>query len=303
MRNGCTRSDLVTAVLLGGLCLGLFLPAVGRAREKSNRVVCDERLATIGKGVAAYESARGTLPKAGYWGANNERYGGWGVTLLPYIGEEALSKKYDYEKSWWEAENQAVVRTTVATYQSPFSPAAKMIPLRGPGGGAADIKDRLGAPGDFMVPRGFTDKRVAPDGQFGPLGALGWFNETPRRADITDGSATTILVTEQAGRWAYYKFDKAQPTFDGQEYAKWDGPWASYNAMWVRSGSDDGSDAPGSCIINCNNSKGLYSFNPDGVSALFADGSVRLLKTGMDYRVVYALISRAGGEVVGPGDY
>jgi prepilin-type processing-associated H-X9-DG protein len=302
MRRGVTRADLAAVLLTGGVAAGLLVPAVGRARERAARAACEDRLAALGKAVAAYESAHGTLPKAGHWGPNGEGYGGWGLTLLPHLGEEALFRKYDHARSWWAAENQPVVRTVLPAYLCPAAPEPEMVkPLKGLGD--ADLKDREGAPGDYMVPRGFSDKRVAPDGQFGPVGALAWFNETPRRADITDGSATTVLVTEQAGRWAYYRFDKKQPTDAGQQYARWDGPWASYNAVWVKAGSADGSDTPGPCLVNCNNSSGLYGFHPGGVNALFADGSVRLLGKRLDYRVGYALISRAGGEVVGPDDY
>ncbi len=302
MFHGFRWSDAAALCLVALIGTGMLLPAVGSACEKAARLSCEERLANLGKAVAQYEKAHGTLPKAGYWGPNGEGYGGWGVTLLPYVGEEALTKKYQVDKSWWTEENQAAARTFVSAYLCPASPEAKPVKnLKGLGD--KDHPDREAAAGDYMVPRGYSDRRISQEGQIGPKGALGWFNETPRRADITDGASTTILVTEQAGRWGYYKFDKIQPTNDGQQYARWDGPWASYNAIWVKSGSDDGSDKPGSCIINCNNSSGLYSFHPAGVNAVFADGSVRLIGKKTDFRVVYALISRAGGELIGPGDY
>lgn len=302
MRYGVTRAGVAVALAAGGFAVGLLVPAVGKARQQAAGTVCRDRLAAIGKAVAAYETARGTLPKAGFWGPDGLGYGGWGITLLPYLGRDDLYNRYDHEKSWWSAENQAVVKTAVPTYLSPYSPPPEPVkPIRGLGDNV--LPDREAAPGDFMVPRGFSDKRVRAEGQFGPVGALGWFNETPRRADITDGSATTMMVTEQAGRWAYYRHAKRQQTDAGQQYAKWDGPWASYNAVWVKAGSADGSDAPGECVVNCNNSSGLYSFNPAGVTTLFADGSVRLVRRDANYLVVYALITRAGGEVIGANDF
>jgi prepilin-type processing-associated H-X9-DG protein len=55
-----------------------------------------------------------------------------------------------------------------------------------------------------------------------------------------------------------------------------------------------------------NNSSGLQgagSKHPNGVNALFADGSVRFLKTSISRNVMKALISRAGGEIVGSDSY
>src|SRR5262249_33574379 len=46
----------------------------------------------------------------------------------------------------------------------------------------------------------------------------------------------------------------------------------------------------------------VYAFHPGGANAVFADGSVRFLKAGMSIRVLAALVTRAGGEVVSAGD-
>jgi prepilin-type processing-associated H-X9-DG protein len=65
----------------------------------------------------------------------------------------------------------------------------------------------------------------------------------------------------------------------------------------------DGSSAPGPCAVNCTNNQQPYSFHTGGANFLFADGSVHFLQTGMDIRVLAALATRAGGEVVGGVDY
>ncbi len=53
--------------------------------------------------------------------------------------------------------------------------------------------------------------------------------------------------------------------------------------------------------MNCTKDRQVYSFHPGGANFVFADGSVHLLKEGMNIRVLAALITRAGGEVV-PAD-
>jgi prepilin-type processing-associated H-X9-DG protein len=47
----------------------------------------------------------------------------------------------------------------------------------------------------------------------------------------------------------------------------------------------------------------VYSLHPGGANILFADGSVRFLKAGLDVRIFARLVTHAGGEVVSAGDY
>jgi prepilin-type N-terminal cleavage/methylation domain-containing protein/prepilin-type processing-associated H-X9-DG protein len=48
---------------------------------------------------------------------------------------------------------------------------------------------------------------------------------------------------------------------------------------------------------------GLTSFHPGGANALFADGSVKFLKSSMSYQVLWAIGSRDGGETVSANEY
>jgi prepilin-type N-terminal cleavage/methylation domain-containing protein/prepilin-type processing-associated H-X9-DG protein len=71
---------------------------------------------------------------------------------------------------------------------------------------------------------------------------------------------------------------------------------------------------PNSSYYNCNmeswggdfDAPGMYnlsSFHPGGANAAFADGSVRFLKSSMSWPTIWALGSRAGGEVVSSDSY
>jgi prepilin-type processing-associated H-X9-DG protein len=290
--------ELVVTIVSILLLSSVALPALEDSLETARRLQCQQHLEVIGKGVAAYEAAKGHLPRAGYW---DPIYGGWGATLLPFIGQEELANRYDYSRDWFDQVNQSTVQVAVPGLLCPASPeAAPVTPLEIKGEERADLS---AATGDYMAPRGFVDKRLAPDVQFGPLGALAWFNEIPRRSQITDGLSNTIMISEQAARWGHWVRGQLQSDQDKQTYGRWVGAWASYNAIWVRvRGRNDG-DSSNSCGVNCNNSDGFYSFHPQGVNALMADGSVRWMNANIEDAVLCSLVSRAGGEIVAEGEY
>jgi prepilin-type processing-associated H-X9-DG protein len=119
-----------------------------------------------------------------------------------------------------------------------------------------------------------------------------------RLNEIADGTSQTILLAEDAGRPRQWRAGQPGPdqTVEG-------GPWAAVNSGIILQGSaPDGTTRPGPCAINCTNQREVYSFHPGGANAVFADGSVHFLPAGMSIRVLAALVTRAGGEVVSAGD-
>ncbi len=297
-RSGTTLTEV--CLMMGILLILATVIVAGTVdvRETARRQQCTENLRGIGQAVAAYDVAQGKLPRSGYW---DPIYGGWGATLLPYIGEKDLATKYDYAHNWYDDENREVVSTSIKKYLCPSTPEPRPVkPLKVLG----EIRpNREAAAGDYMAPRGVIDKRVVPDSQFGALGALAWFNQVPRRSDITDGLSNTLMISEQAARWGHWVDRKLQPDQEKQTYAMWVGAWASYNAIWVRTRPREGAAEAGMCGVNCNNSDGFYSFHEDGVNALMVDGAVRQISNRIDDTILFSLITRAGGEVIGAGDF
>jgi prepilin-type processing-associated H-X9-DG protein len=117
-------------------------------------------------------------------------------------------------------------------------------------------------------------------------------------ADILDGTSQTILMAECAGRPQLWHGREKIPDV-------WltGGGWASRNLSWCRGATQDGTAFYDRCAINCTNDREVYSFHPGGANVVFADGSVHFLKVGLDIRILAALVTRAGGEVVADGDY
>lgn len=138
-------------------------------------------------------------------------------------------------------------------------------------------------------------------------------NGAVRLLAITDGLSNTLLLSECASRplhlrrgvvWTKYKDNDPAK---GVETNK-GGGWASKeNSLEIHGCQQDGTvewkvggqeRKGGPFAVNVTNEKNLYSFHSGGVNAAFADGSVRFLSDKADIRVIAALATRAGGEVV-----
>jgi prepilin-type processing-associated H-X9-DG protein len=120
-------------------------------------------------------------------------------------------------------------------------------------------------------------------------------DEITRFGQITDGTSSTILVAEDAGRPAFY--NAMQQVFDpvGKE-----GGWADPNGAFSLDGANPDGSIPGGCPLNCSNNSEIYSFHEAGANVVFADGSVHFLTQKIDLCTLAALVTRAAGEVVPP---
>jgi prepilin-type processing-associated H-X9-DG protein len=92
-----------------------------------------------------------------------------------------------------------------------------------------------------------------------------------RLADITDGTSNTITVVESRA-----------PV-----------PWTKPDELPF----DENLNAPAAPLF------GAGSMHPGGFNAAFADGSIHFLKLSINPRVLHALITRSGGEVVTSDSY
>src|SRR5262249_17421246 len=143
-----------------------------------------------------------------------------------------------------------------------------------------------------LVERGLADR-------VGDYRGVLTLNYMTRQAEITDGTSHTILLTEDAGRPRQWRVGRAGPDNSVSGC-----PWVGGgNAITVQGSSPDGAKRLGPCALNCNNDREVYSFHPGGANAVFADGSVHFLKAGMAVRVLAALVTRAGGEVVTESEF
>jgi prepilin-type N-terminal cleavage/methylation domain-containing protein/prepilin-type processing-associated H-X9-DG protein len=295
-RNALTLIELLVVIAIVAVLIGLLVPAVQKVREAANRVACTNNLKQLGLALHNYHDANrkfppvkvlGPLPQAGVFGPTKH---GMGVFLLPFIDEQNLFAQYRWDVGGGDQGNQLVGTTHVKVFQCPSAEPNRYMYI-----GAFMTYGGKGACGDYAPTEG-VDPALASKG--GAKGALE-LNVFTRIADITDGTANTILLTEDAGRPRAWLAGRA-----GEDQAFTGCGWCGYNNPLIIQGSTpDGQTLPGPCAINCTNNGEVYSFHPRGANAVFADGSVHFLQAGMSIQVLAALVTRAGGEVVPDNEF
>jgi prepilin-type processing-associated H-X9-DG protein len=304
-RRAVTLTELLVVIFIMAVLIGLLLPAVQKAREAAANVQCRNNLKQIGLALHLFESDRGRFPPGAVSGPfpgagvlTDALHGGWPF-LLPYVEQQALYEAYRWDVDFFDPANQPAVSTQLKVLQCPAAQANRVVDASHPGGafggggrGACTDYSPVAEVDPFLADLGLID-RV---GNY--QGALPR-NGMTRLTDVTDGMSNTLLVAEDAGRpqlWRAGRYVPGQFSFGG--------PWASIaNPVEITGASADGAKVSGPCGINCTNNQQPYGFHPGGANFLFADGSVRLLSAGIDIRVLAALATRAGGEVVSGEDY
>lgn len=322
MTHACRRAfalaDLLVAVALLMGATACLLPAVQGARENAAGAGCTENMRQLGGAVLAFERTNGELPNGWYgpnFSADNPSlYSGWGTRLLPYLDQQQLFEQYSWRHHYYAPENQAVITTPLAVFQCPVAPPERMMI------GLTNIQtnetfpDLRAAVSDYNIPRGYMEYRVPRVDNRVPSALMGLTNDgaervcgniVPRLKLVTDGLSSSVMLTEQGGRPDYYvkRVKQADPT--KIFHAGFIGAWAGWGSNWARCGIEDGSKEHKGvtrCMINCNNGFGIYSFHEGGANAAFMDGSVHFLSESTDPEILFAVLSRAGNELVSAED-
>jgi prepilin-type processing-associated H-X9-DG protein len=238
-----------------------------------------------------YESANGAFPPAQV--ITPKRHG-WVSMILPYIEQDALRASYRLDVHWNNRVNNPVTTAQLPLLVCPSAPAGRTDAGRGVTDYA--VLNHVATNNPAITPTPPVDR--AGNGVFG-------FNRPRQISEITDGMSSTIAVAEDAGRpelWQRGRFVSAT----GGGGAAWAGAGSQ---IGLQGATADGARvspvAPGpwACAVNCTNNGEVYSFHPGGANVAMADGSLRFVRAGIDIRVLSALITRAGGEVISSNDY
>jgi prepilin-type N-terminal cleavage/methylation domain-containing protein len=344
-RRGFTLVELLVVIAIIGVLVALLLPAVQAAREAARRSSCSNNLKQIGIAMHNCHDTYGYMPPWAYDFVTPPPGNPLGQTqghspltvILPFLEQGNILSSTKLELSVLDPRNwppnwgtNPAAATQVKTFVCPSTPSRTIdlspymiglgLPNAGPFTvGATDYVAVRGTRGSFRTACAptlpdppdacgvlggpgtspFKGQATVPNGQL-TLGKA-------RFADVIDGTSSTILVGESAGRHQVYSkgWRPVSPSTPGTAGWSLNAGAFDYNAaIRLRGGSADGLTPDGGCnVVNNRNVWGtaesqFYAFHPGGCQVVRADGSVQFLSETTNVLVVAALVSKNGGEAI-----
>jgi prepilin-type N-terminal cleavage/methylation domain-containing protein/prepilin-type processing-associated H-X9-DG protein len=310
-RSAFTLIELLVVIAIISILIGLLLPAVQKVREAANRTRCTNNLKQIGLALHNFHDTHGHLPSS--FNVPGRPRLSFFTQALPFIEQQALYNRYDFDQDWFAPANLPATSTRIAIAQCPSTPSPARLD------GQPEAWSPLVAVSDYGIPT-HVDPRLQTAGlvDFAGPGLIPKNEPKPRFADATDGLSNTIALAESAGRPQLWQAGRPVGSPPGTRVNG--GGWArAATDFSIDGSSSDGRLIPGPCAINCTNGENVtdypdpyygrdgsgevYSFHAGGANVVFGDGSVRFLRQNVTMRTFAALVTRAGGEVVAVSDF
>lgn len=302
-RPAFTLIELLVVLAIIAVLIGLLLPAVQKVREAAARLSCQNNLKQIALACVNYEVRHGRFPPSN---TTTPPWHGWPALVLPDLEQENVRQIYVMTANWYDPANATARSAPVKTFLCPGASGSRVGQSAVPGTPGSPF---AGAAWDYtnvsVVAKPLLAYLGYPSGDDYESVWRGVMSSRGSGAlEVTDGLSNTLLVTEDANRPEYWvkgkRVTSVAPPFGGDGFGVvTGGVWADHQkGFGIEGTSADGNALVGECAINCSNAYEIYAFHRGGANAAMADGSVRFLREGMAIRVLAALSTRAGGEVV-----
>ena len=282
-RPGFTLIELLVVIAIIAILIALLLPAVQQAREAARRAACKSNMRQIGLALHNYESTHTIFP-IGVLGTTGSTAAGnvlttWQTMILPFVEQANVYNQYNFNVRFDDPANASTVKQIPPVYLCASQPASGL------------VNNQFG-PSHYAANAGTTPG--SNDGLLYPLSAT-------RMRDITDGTSNTLATGEIAfefGGWARGAINSGGGGGGGggQGFARGTMRWWVAAATCARPGMNPP-------VTTCSGStERLFQFSSPHIGGChfsLADGSARFLNENMDLQLFQALLTRAGGEVVG----
>jgi prepilin-type N-terminal cleavage/methylation domain-containing protein/prepilin-type processing-associated H-X9-DG protein len=308
---GMSLVELLVAMAVIGILIGLLLPAVQQVRQTAARMQSQNHLRQLGLALHSYHDAEGTFPpgyQSGRWGGptvtrDTAPGWSWAAFLLPYLEQETLHRQIRWDLPCWDAAQAPVVSRTIPVFLCPAAPNA---------GPTITVRDEAGTPlamfgrCHYVANTGQDESWAYALADLGQLPGIGPFyrNSRTRMGDVRDGLSQTVFVGEHTTisdkTWVGVVPGAVVCPLDPHRF-----PFTECDAAatLVLCHSGPAPTEPGvihpPSFPTCHVCQ-MYAPWPGG-NVLFGDGSVRFIPTTINLDTWAALCSMRAGDT--PGDY
>jgi prepilin-type N-terminal cleavage/methylation domain-containing protein len=289
-RPAFTLIEILVAIALIAVLIGLTLPAVQKVREAAARIKCGNNLKQVVLAGHLGHEANGSLPPGlGYW-PERTGYGTFHFHLLPFLEQAALYERSHYADHYFVA-NNGVYAHPLRALVCPADPSAPE------GGTAPDLLGNTWGVASYAA-NAQVVCRVDPSGELVRTAALARVPDS-----FPDGTSNTLLLTEKYAQcfnssypaggtfWGYFYTGSNLTPYHPGYAISWNGySYGPASKFLVRPQPYNGGCDPTLAS----------SPHPNGIQGAFGDGSVRFLSAGITMYTWWYLCTPAGGEVLPP---
>jgi prepilin-type N-terminal cleavage/methylation domain-containing protein/prepilin-type processing-associated H-X9-DG protein len=304
-----TLIELLVVIAIIAILIGLLLPAVQKVREAAARMKCQNNLKQLGLAMHNFHDATGTLP----WGRSKGALDSpsWAVVILPYVEQQNIYNRFtdpningtnygmitrggkpvvtthNLIRGQWV--DTGIMQTPVPVFSCPSRPSGRIVREDDLTSSNTTIVT-AGIASDYGVNYGSGTSSAENDGgafnfSCGPCG-----NGQPILA-IADGTSNTLLIGEKhvtpAGAGVFDRATGAEQDFN--IYSAQPGKWAYVT------GRKAGTNFPLALGNTDAYANQFGSWHTGTVQFVFADGSVRGLRTSISGSTLGLLAGRADG--------
>jgi prepilin-type N-terminal cleavage/methylation domain-containing protein/prepilin-type processing-associated H-X9-DG protein len=301
-RRAFTLVELLVVIAIIGVLIGLLLPAVQKVREAANRAKCGNNLKQIGIALHHYHDTQSSFPPAYVELYPLTDRATWQVLILPFIEQDNLFKTYDPNETTGGGEDNFFLnKTQVKLYKCPSD---------------VDLPPKIYPPnpdlgpwalGNYLCNNGLGPMRSdwKPETSVEKPGVF-MVNSKTRIADLTDGTSTTMLISEclNVPGAGDHEDWRGNLTYPENCIFHWNHTPNRSDPDWLRDIlCTSVREAPCIGTHSAYNDRleilTARSRHAGGVQVLFGDGRVGFVPNTISLVTWQALGSPAGGEVVG----